>query len=143
MASAGVPRWILNPLPLLEVIIGALTAVRLWVPVIPLVLAGLLMAFTGWILVAIRKDDVPTCACFGSMSKKPIGWRHVARNSVLIALAASARSFELRRYGDGLEEKCQSAGLVFPGRVATARPAMACTHLGLEQQRSIVGAHFP
>ena len=90
VASAGVPRWILNPLPLLEVIIGALTAVRLWVPVIPLVLAGLLMTFTGWILVAIRKDDVPTCACFGSMSKKPIGWRHVARNSVLIALAASA-----------------------------------------------------
>ena len=81
VASAGLPRWIL---------IGALTAVRLWVPVIPLVLAGLLMAFTGWILVAIRKDDVPTCACFGSMSKKPIGWRHVARNSVLIALAASA-----------------------------------------------------
>ncbi|MAN33664.1 MAG: hypothetical protein CL410_05135 [Acidimicrobiaceae bacterium] len=90
VASEGIPRWILNPLPLLEVIIGALTAVRLWVPVIPLVLAGLLMAFSGWILVAIRKDDVPTCACFGSMSKKPIGWQHVARNSVLIALAASA-----------------------------------------------------
>ena len=90
VVSQDVPRWILYPLPLLEVIIGALTAVRLWVPVIPLVLAGLLMAFTGWILVAIRKDDVPTCACFGSMSKKPIGWRHVARNSVLIALAAIA-----------------------------------------------------
>ena len=90
VASAGVPSWILYPLPLLEVIIGALTAVRSWVPVIPLVLAGLLMAFTGWMIVAIRKDDVPTCACFGSMSKKPIGWRHVVRNTVLIALAASA-----------------------------------------------------
>jgi len=90
VASAGVPRWILYPLPLLEVIIGALTAVRLWVPVIPLVLAGLLMAFTAWMLVAMRSDDVPTCACFGSMSKKPIGWRHVVRNTVLIALAASA-----------------------------------------------------
>ena len=90
VASAGVPSWILYPLPLLEVIIGALTAVRSWVPVIPLVLAGLLMAFTWWMIVAIRKDDVPTCACFGSMSKKPIGWRHVVRNTVLIALAASA-----------------------------------------------------
>lgn len=90
VVSEGVPSWILYPLPLLEVIIGALTAVRLWAPVIPLVLGGLLMAFSGWMLVAIRKDDVPTCACFGSMSKKPIGWRHVARNSVLIALAASA-----------------------------------------------------
>ncbi len=90
VASAGVPSWILYPLPLLEVIIGALTAVRSWVPVIPLVLAGLLMAFTGWMLVAIRKDDVPICACFGSTSKKPIGWRHVVRNTVLIALTASA-----------------------------------------------------
>ena len=90
VASAGVPRWMLSPLPLLEVVIGALTAVRLWVPVIPLVLAGLLMAFTAWIVVAMRRDDMPTCACFGSMSKKPIGWRHVARNSALIALAASA-----------------------------------------------------
>ena len=90
VASAGVPRWILSPLPLLEVVIGALTAVRFWVPVIPLVLTGLILAFTTWIVVAIRSDDVPTCACFGSASKKPIGWRHVARNSVLIALAASA-----------------------------------------------------
>ena len=90
VASAGVPRWILSPLPLLEVVIGALTAVRFWVPVIPLVLTGLLLAFTTWIVVAIRSDDVPTCACFGSASKKPIGWRHVVRNSALIALAVSA-----------------------------------------------------
>ena len=90
VASAGVPRWILSPLPLLEVVIGALTAVRFWVPVIPLVLTGLLTAFTAWILVAIRSDDVPTCVCFGSASKKPIGWWHVARNSALIVLAASA-----------------------------------------------------
>ena len=90
VASADVPRWILSPLPLLEVVIGALTAVRFWVPVIPLVLTGLLLAFTTWIVVAIRSDDVPTCACFGSASKKPIGWRHVVRNSALIALAVSA-----------------------------------------------------
>ena len=90
VASAGVPRWILSPLPLVEVVIGALTAVRLWLPVIPLVLTGLRWAFTAWILVAIRSNDVPTCACFGSASKKPIGWRHIARNSALIALAVSA-----------------------------------------------------
>ena len=90
VASADVPRWILSPLPLLEVVIGALTAVRFWVPVIPLVLTGLILAFTTWIVVAIRSDDVPTCACFGSASKKPIGWRHVVRNSALIALAVSA-----------------------------------------------------
>lgn len=90
VASAGVPRWILSPLPLLEVVIGALTAVRFWVPVIPLVLAGLLIVFTAWILVSIRSDDVPTCACFGSTSKKPVGWRHVVRNSVLIAFAGTA-----------------------------------------------------
>lgn len=90
VTSAGIPRWMLSSLPFLEVVIGALTAVRLWVPVIPLVLAGLLMAFTVWILVAMQSDDVPTCACFGTTSKKPIGWRHVARNSALIALAGSA-----------------------------------------------------
>lgn len=90
VASAGVPRWILSPLPLVEVVIGALTAVRFWVPVIPLVLAGLLIVFTAWILVSMRSDDVPTCACFGSTSKKPVGWRHVVRNSVLIAFAGTA-----------------------------------------------------
>ena len=90
VASAGVPRWILSPLPLLEVVFGALTAVRFWVPVIPLVLTGLLLAFTAWILVSMRSDDVPTCACFGSTSKKPVSWRHVVRNSVLIAFAGTA-----------------------------------------------------
>ena len=90
VTSAGIPRWMLSSLPFLEVVIGARTAVRLWVPVIPLVLAGLLVAFTVWILVAMQRDDVPTCACFGTTSKKTIGWRHVARNSALIALAGSA-----------------------------------------------------
>jgi hypothetical protein len=90
VTSTGIPRWVFIPLPFLEVVIGALTAVRLWVPVIPLVLAGLLIVFTAWILVSMRSDDAPTCACFGSTSKKPVGWRHVVRNSVLIAFAGTA-----------------------------------------------------
>ena len=88
--APGVPKLVLLALPFVEVTLGSLTVVRLWVPSVPIALAGVLLVFTGWIFVMMRRDVVPTCACFGSRSIQPVGWRHVARNIGLIALAALA-----------------------------------------------------
>ena len=88
--APGVPKLVLLALPFVEVTLGSLTVVRLWVPAVPIALAGVLLVFTGWIFVMMRRDVVPTCACFGSRSIQPVGWRHVARNIGLIALAALA-----------------------------------------------------
>jgi hypothetical protein len=88
--APGVPKLVLLALPFVEVALGSLAVVRLWVPVVPVAIAGMLALFTGWILVMMRRDVVPTCACFGSRSIQPVGWRHVARNAGLVALAAIA-----------------------------------------------------
>ena len=88
--SAGVPRVVLRGLPFVELGLGSLTVVRLWLPVVPLMLAGLLALFTLWIVSAMRRDVVPPCACFGSRVTEPVGWKHVGRNIVLLALAGLA-----------------------------------------------------
>jgi len=88
--APGVPKLVLLALPFVEVALGSLAVVRLWVPVVPVTIAGMLVLFTGWILMMMGRDVAPTCACFGSRSIQPVGWRHVARNIGLIALAALA-----------------------------------------------------
>ena len=90
VASAGVPMVVLRGLPFVEVGLGALTVVRLWLPVVPLALALLLVLFTLWIVAAMRREVVPPCACFGSRASEPVGWKHVARNIGLLALAGIA-----------------------------------------------------
>ena len=90
VASAGVPRVVLRGLPFVEVTLGSLTVVRLWLPVVPLALALLLVLFTLWIVAAMRREVVPPCACFGSRASEPVGWKHVARNIGLLSLAGIA-----------------------------------------------------
>jgi uncharacterized membrane protein YphA (DoxX/SURF4 family) len=90
VASADLPRVVLRGLPILEVTLGSLTVVRLWLPVVPLMLVGLLVLFTLWIVSAMRREVVPPCACFGSRASEPVGWKHVGRNVALLALACIA-----------------------------------------------------
>lgn len=90
VAASGVPTRVLQTLPFVEVVLGALTVVRWGVPVAPLLLAALLALFTLWILVVMRREVVPPCACFGSRASEPVGWKHVVRNVALLALAGIA-----------------------------------------------------
>jgi hypothetical protein len=46
----------------------------------------LLAAFTVWLLTHWGTP----CACFGQWSQREVGWRDVARNALLIALALSS-----------------------------------------------------
>jgi hypothetical protein len=49
--------------------------------------AALLLAFTGTILLALRRGVRAPCRCFGS-SEQPLGSAQVVRNAVLLAVAA-------------------------------------------------------
>lgn len=50
---------------------------------------ALLMAFTLAMSAQLWRGQQPACACFGAITQAPIGWRSVARNGLLMALAAS------------------------------------------------------
>jgi hypothetical protein len=51
--------------------------------------AALLVAFTALLIVRLSQGRRPPCACFGSLSSKPIGWIDVARNTLLLAIAVA------------------------------------------------------
>lgn len=79
------PFLVTQSTPAIELLVGAglITGVRL----VPLAGLGLLIAYTGVLLVQIaREDGSPPCACFGR-SAAPITWRTIARNVVLLAVS--------------------------------------------------------
>jgi hypothetical protein len=83
----GAPSLVVPALPWLELALGAALVVQL-VPVVAGTLAIVLLgAFTALIVRRLAQGRHPPCACFGAWSAKPLGWGHVARNLVLVALA--------------------------------------------------------
>jgi uncharacterized membrane protein YphA (DoxX/SURF4 family) len=87
-ARFGLPRPAATALPWLEVILGALLVAQFGGRWTSVVAAALLTAFTVAVAARVaRHDDVP-CACFGALSAAPVSSRTVARNLVLVALAA-------------------------------------------------------
>ena len=50
----------------------------------------LLVTFSAGVGVALANGRTPACNCFGQVSSQQISWRTLARNGVLIALAAFA-----------------------------------------------------
>jgi uncharacterized membrane protein YphA (DoxX/SURF4 family) len=80
------PFLLTQSTPAVELLIGAglVTGVRL----VPLAALGLLLVYTGLLLVEPGRSegDGPPCACFGR-AVAPITWRTVARNVALIAVA--------------------------------------------------------
>ena len=86
----GAPSWAIPTLPWVEIVVGALLVTQFARRPAAIVAAGLLVAFTVLILVRLRQGRRPPCACFGAWSTRPIGWRDVVRNVVLLALAVLA-----------------------------------------------------
>lgn len=89
-AGFGAPRWVVAPLPWIELVIGAAVLVRIAVPVTVGAALAVLVVFTGAIALNMVRGRRPTCACFGAWSSSPIGWRHVARNVVLMGACVVA-----------------------------------------------------
>jgi hypothetical protein len=86
-ADLGVDRCLASIVPWYEIVLGALLvsgAVRPW----PAIIAVLtLLVFTVFIVRRILDGTRPPCACFGRASTRPLGPRHIARNSVLLVIA--------------------------------------------------------
>ena len=86
----GAPGWSVVPLPWLELLVGASLVVHLAKPFPAFAAIGLLVAFTGLLIVRLRAGERPSCACFGAWSASPIGAGHLVRNGALIAIAVVA-----------------------------------------------------
>jgi len=88
----GLPAWAGRPiavaLPAAELLVAAAL-----VPASTAALAGwaalaLLAAFSVIVAVSLARGRRPDCHCFGQIAAAPIGWRTLARNGALAALAA-------------------------------------------------------
>ena len=84
----GVPRSLATVVPFVELVVGALLVAQIARRPVALVAAALLVGFTTLLVVRLVQGQRPPCACFGAWTTKPIGWRNVVRNAVLLALAA-------------------------------------------------------
>jgi uncharacterized membrane protein YphA (DoxX/SURF4 family) len=84
--AIGVPPWAVRVVPILEVAIGAALVAGL--PYAGWAAIALLVGFTVFLVLALLRGVEAPCACFGSMSSRPVTWWSVVRNVVLVALAA-------------------------------------------------------
>jgi uncharacterized membrane protein YphA (DoxX/SURF4 family) len=89
-ADMGVARPLALVVSYVELVIGALLVVGLFMPWTAVAALGLLAAFTYVIVKRLRDGSRPPCACFGSGSKRPLGAYHVARNLALVLVAVVA-----------------------------------------------------
>jgi len=87
-AGLGVPSAVAPVVPIVELVVGALLIAQIARRAAAIVAGVMLLAFTGLLVVRLLQGRRPPCACFGALSSKPISWLSVARNAVLIALAA-------------------------------------------------------
>lgn len=84
--AIGAPPWAVRVVPILEVAIGAALVAGL--PYAGWAAIALLVGFTVFLVLALLRGVEAPCACFGSMSSRPVTWWSVVRNVVLVALAA-------------------------------------------------------
>ena len=92
-ADMGVPRAIALVVPWIEIILGAVLISQLVRPWPAIAAIALLVMFTLVIVTRLLDGSRPPCACFGTRSTRPLGAYHVARNVVLLALAAVAAAW--------------------------------------------------
>ncbi len=89
-AALGVPVHLAMPVPFVEITLAALLVARVAPRVVPWLAIAVLVGFTAFLVRRIRQGQRPPCACFGAFSSKPIGWGHVARNALFIAVGVVA-----------------------------------------------------
>jgi uncharacterized membrane protein YphA (DoxX/SURF4 family) len=86
----GAPFFLAPYVPWVELAVGALLIAQVAEPVPVLVAIALLLLFSALIAKRLSEGRHPPCACFGAWSAKAIGPEHLARNGVLLVLAALA-----------------------------------------------------
>lgn len=90
VSALGIDGRLAAFVPWLELVTGAAVATRAAHPLGPLVALAVLTTFTVWLVVQVRRGVAAPCACFGGFTRRPVSWRDVARNVVLLGLAAVA-----------------------------------------------------
>ncbi len=91
--ALGVPSAVAVVVPVVELSLGALMVVGWGRRLAALAAAVLLVGFTVFLVRLLRSGRAAPCACFGSLSRRPVGWGSVARNLGLIALAVVVVAF--------------------------------------------------
>ena len=87
--AMGAPSFVVPVVPWIEIALGAALVGRI-APIVSGSLAlALIASFTTLILFDLSRGRRPVCACFGQWRAAPLGWRHVVRNVVLMALAVA------------------------------------------------------
>jgi hypothetical protein len=93
---AGAAAWVL---PLVEACLAGALLPAATAPWAGLASLLLLCVFTVAVARMLRRGLRPSCSCLGAISEEPIGLATVARNAVLMAIAAAATWGSLRRPG--------------------------------------------
>ena len=117
-AAFGAPSWLVPVLPWAELGIGALLAAGVGHPWTALAAGVLVAGFTVAVGLRLVRGEAVPCGCFGETSPEPVGGDTLARNAVLLALAAAAVATGGRTGGPGSVVLGALAGLAF---VAGAR----------------------
>jgi len=86
----GVPWPVARAVPFVELGLGALLLLQVQRHVVAWLALALFVAFTGLLVLRLAQGRRPPCACFGSLSVRPVGPGNVARNGVFIALSLAA-----------------------------------------------------
>ena len=89
-AGLGVPQPLATVTPFVELALGALLLVQVQRHAVAWLALALFGIFTALLVLRLAQGKRPPCACFGSLSSKPIGPGHLVRNMVLIGLAVLA-----------------------------------------------------
>jgi uncharacterized membrane protein YphA (DoxX/SURF4 family) len=82
-------------LPWVELLLGGLLMLGLWTVPAARASIGLLLIFSVAIAVNLLRGNRVECSCFGQLGRKPISWRSLARNAVLLAVAALVDFYQL------------------------------------------------
>ena len=86
------PSRLISPvafsIPVIEVLLGALLVVGLRVDFAGSAAVALLTAFTAWLAVALLRGKEIDCGCFSNTAPSRISWSYLARNGILITMAA-------------------------------------------------------
>ncbi len=91
LAGFGVPQALVKPagvaLAAAELIVAALLVPAATATAAAAAAAALLAVFCVAIGVAIGRGRRPDCNCFGRVHSRPVGWRTIVRNVVLLLVA--------------------------------------------------------
>jgi hypothetical protein len=92
LAGFRVPAALRHPvslaLPLVELTVAALLVPAATARVAAIGAAALLLVFTAGLVSVLARGEQIECNCLGSIGRRPVGPRTVARNLALLALAA-------------------------------------------------------